>query len=164
MTQHPDTNKRTESVFFYLTPEDKKKFDASKDNYDLQLSIINQYFESEKNWIKSEMQQIDDNLLQYRALMLKTREAVKEAHKEHYDKINDFWDDISKSIPSFRQKVENINKELKPIVSELQQIKTLINDTSTYSLERIMLLVDKFSSMTEKDKEFFMVLFEHSKK
>ena len=163
MKENPNIQERTESVWFHLTKEDKIQFEANKDNYDLQLNIINKYFESEKKWIKDEMQQIDDNLLQYRALLLKTREVVKEAQSEHYDKINEFWDEISKGIPSFNVKIKNITKELSPILSELGKIKDLINSVSTYQLDNIMKLVNTFSNMPKKDKEFFMILFEHSK-
>ena len=163
MKENPNTKEHTEYTSVYLTKEDKVQFEANKDNYDLQLNIINKYFTSEKKWIKDEMQQIDDNLLQYRALLLRTREAVKEAQNEHYDKINDFWDEIAKGIPSFKDKVEKITEKISPILFELEKIKNMLNNVSTYQLEGIMKLVSTFSNMSNKDKEFFMILFEHSK-
>lgn len=155
------TDKRTEYVSFRVTPEDKKKIEAQNESYKLQIAIINEGFLSEKNWIKNELSTLDDNILQYRAMLLKTREAVLAAQKEHSDKLNEMWDEIAQGIPSFKSKVERIVSELKPISESITQINATIKNQSTYQIESLQKVVESFSRMSETDKQLFNVLLNH---
>ena len=154
---------RTETVFLSVTPHVKRQIEAAKDNKELQLSIVKEMFELEKNWLKQELQQMDDDLLQYRALLLKMREAYKEAQQEHYNKVNDLWDEISKSVPSFTKKVESLVKELEPVTIALTAIKNQTDSVNTWKAKEIIEMVNLVSNMTPEKIEMFNLLVNYSK-
>ena len=65
---------KTEYVPLYVTPEDKRRIEASRDNYALQMEIVKEIFATDKSFLKTEMEQVQDELLKYRALLLTIRQ------------------------------------------------------------------------------------------
>ncbi len=161
-----ETNQKEEREYYsaYLPKSLVKKLQDAKSNYAIEKSIIDDFIGSEKHFMKIEMGQMDREVLEYKLYLIKIREALKEAHEDHSNKLNEFWEEISKDLPSFKKKTQEIVKELEPIKEEVEKIKILIDKTSTYSINNTLELVTKITEMSVEQKDMFKFLMENYKK
>lgn len=152
---------RNEYVSLRVTKKEKESIEAQKDNYGLQLEIIKTIFSSEKNFLQTEMSGLEDELLKYRALLLTVRQEYKKAQDEHCAKLEEFWSEIAKGLPSLKEKVAGIASELTPIIQTLGTVKKELDTVSTYRIKDLMELVSKFQEMNDEGRKMFTYLTEN---
>jgi hypothetical protein len=133
------------------------------DNYNLQLEVIKQYFDGEKSFIRTQFSEMDESVLSYRAYLLKIREAFAAAQNENNDKHNAIWEEIGKGVPSLKEKVGAIMKELLPLQNDIQIISKAVDQVSTYKLENMLKIVKEVRNMSAEEVKMFTMLAENFK-
>lgn len=151
---------RNEYVSLRVTKEEKIRIEASQDNKTIQLEIIKEIFQSEKNWLQTELSQLDEELIKYRALLITIRQEYRKAQEDHCKQLETFWADLSNGLPSFRTKVSEITKELNPLLDVVKQFDKDFKDISTYRIKDMLELVQKFQGMNTEGMEMFKSLVE----
>lgn len=157
-------DKRTEWVSVRMTPEDAKRYKDNSDNYKIQMEIIDEFFVKEKKSLKYDLEQLDGQVLEYRTILLKTRQSLQEAMTEHAKKAEEFWDEIWRSVPSFREKVKSLAEIIRPVVDDVKSLSAAVKGVETYDLEKLTRVVQQFSSMGPKEMEMFKLLVDTYKK
>lgn len=157
-------NKDKEFISLYLPKDLIKQLEGFKDNYKLQSDVIKTFYESEKNNLKQELSQLDDELLKYKAYLLKSRELYKEASDLHYQKLEEFWNEVYKGLPEFKNKVKNISDSLIPLTEELSKVKKAIEGISTYEIKNLIEIVTLVDNLSPEKIKMFNYLIDNFKK
>jgi predicted phage tail protein len=151
-------DERTESVFVYVTPQVKREFDMAKDNKTLQDNIIRNHFQSETDWLKQEMQEMDEVTLKYRAKLLNIKDNFAEAQEGYVEQIGEIINVASSTFSkldavgkNLHNKVEESSKLVKNLAEQIQYI-------NVDRLDRLLDSVEKFERMTTEQKKLIEML------
>ena len=109
-------------------------------------NIILQYLDESKNEVKSNLETLDEDVLQYKALMVKAKNAFKEAKEEQLSQSYEIWEDFDKELVSVRSKVEEMKNTISPIKSEIEDIKKLLDGVSSWEIEKFLEVIKEVSN------------------
>jgi len=152
-------DKSVDGIELLLTPLSK-----ITDEHAIKLSeLINDIFTREKKWKKGELEQLDEEALQYRAILSKTREKFNEAYQEHLTKQEEFWQSLYTGLPTFQDKVQKILKEFIPITEGIKQIDVQLQGVSKYRLDDMLQIVRIIENLKPEQLAMFNMLVENFK-
>ena len=133
---------KSQAEFFKALEDDTKRGDFV-------LSLI----EKTKKQMINDVENLDDDLLQYKSFVLRYSREFKKAYDEQSINIEKLWEDCTKPADEVRSKANKIKDEIKGIQKLVDETKEQIKSIDFYGIERVIALIDRFNSMTERDKE-----------
>lgn len=125
---------------------------------------ILKYAEETKNSLKLDTENMDEEIIQYRAYMIKARNAFEKAKNEELDAFYAIWEKYDEDCSKIRIQVDKAKKELTPLLEELKAVKKEISTIETWGFERLGEAIQKLSSLYGENKEMFMFLVNNYKK
>jgi predicted RNase H-like nuclease (RuvC/YqgF family) len=142
---------------------------ATKVNYVTDAEALNReilnYVEETKKDLRINIESMEEDIILYRAQMIKARDSFKQAKEEQLDANYKLWEEYDVEIGKLRVKVSKFAEELKPLKQELDEIKKQMDSINKWGLEdlikTIKLLNETNYGETEKILKF---LFENYKK
>lgn len=125
--------------------------------------ILQKYIEDTKRNIKLDLDGLNDDVLQYKALMSKYHRMMK----ENYDQIQDVGYEIFKEFEAKKPKFENKMKEFvnaaKPVNEMLKSIQDSLVKIDDWQINKLFSIVEKVANMSDKEKDIFKFLMEYGK-
>jgi hypothetical protein len=149
---------RSEYVSIYVTPSLKREFELAKDNKSLQEGIIKQFLTTEKDWLNSELKDIDEATVKYSAKLIGIKDAFSKCQDAYILEVESV---VKKANDTFRKLdtvTESTNKSIERTKSNLHGMLTQISAIDFYKVERLLELVNKINSMSDKDLELIKKL------
>lgn len=125
---------------------------------------ILKYVEQTKNSLKLDTESMDEEIIQYRAYMIKARNSFEQAKNEELEAFYAIWEKYDQDISKIRVQVTKAKEELKPLLEELKTVKKEIQTVETWGFERLGEAIQKLSSLYGENKEMFMFLVKNYKK
>ena len=125
--------------------------------------IVQSFLDESKRDIKNSLECLEDDVLEYKALMTKAKVAFREAKEEQLQASYELWEKFEEDLPSVEEKITKLINKLKPVERQLSQINDLLNGLSFYSIENAMELIGKINQMTSETKNIFKFLLENYK-
>lgn len=101
---------------------------------------------------------LDTTLLEMKLHAQKVRDTYKQAVDEELEKTNTLWDECDEKIYDSRTKIKQVANSFKDLNKEIEKLESNLNKLPLYQIERVMELMDKFNSYSDKDKELLKVL------
>lgn len=149
-------SKRTECVFFHVTPEVKAEIEMYDDDDKMKEEIIRQYITREKDWLNESLEDFDKSELIYKCALVKIKDSFKKAQEEYADDISKLYDMAyvkNKQLREELEKPEKMINELKEKVDEINSVlgSLRISDT-TQKLESFISLIERFNNLSSDDK------------
>lgn len=140
-----------------------KKVKAATDAKAIEREIV-KYVEETKENMRIDIESMDEDIVQYRAYMIKARDAFKKAKDEELAAFYGLWEEYDKDLGKVRQYVTKAKEELKPFLEELQKVKSEINKIDTWGIEKLGDAISKLSSLHGQSKEMVEFLLKNYKK
>ena len=157
--------KRTEYVGLYLTPTMAKQLKEADDNETLKDKIIKDFVTNETNWLKDEVQNMDEITTIYRAKLLTIKDNFSKAQDIYVEEIEKLLNVSYESLSPLGDKFVSLQKDVEHVKANIESASKLIDDLSKkvgyidYSrLERLLDAVDRFNSMGEYEKELIKLI------
>jgi len=154
---------RTECFTMWVTPEVAKELAIAKDNVSLRDDIIKRFVAGEKSWLETEMVEIDEQTIRYRAKLLGIRDAFQKAQDGYVSEIEAI---AAKATETFG-KVSGFTKELSQhserALSEVRKVSEAIGYVNVDRLEKLLALVERFNTMTSEEKKLITLLISGNK-
>jgi len=151
MISETKKEERSEYCSIYVTPTVKKEFDAAKDNQALKEQIIKQFLAVEKDWLTSELKEIDEATVKYSAKLIGIKDAFRKNHDAYVNEI----EEISKTAYDTFRKIDlisvNTDKSIQYSKERLSDLMKQINSIDFHKIERMLDLVNKINSMSDHD-------------
>lgn len=107
---------------------------------------IVKYVEQSKRNFKIEIESIDEDILQYRAFMIKAKNAFKEAKDEQLQASYDLWEKYEDDLTKIRDYVSTAKQAVTPLKQELDEIKRLMQEIDKYGIKDLLELIKEINS------------------
>ena len=160
-----EREERSEYVGLYTTPSMAKKIRESNDNDVLKDKIIKDYITNETDWLKSEMQDMDDITTIYRAKLLTIKENFSKAQYIYIKEIEDLMSKSDEALKPINGKFLGIEKRIETMKNGISYASDMIRELSSkigyidYSrIERLLDAIDRFNKMDESEKELIKLV------
>ena len=88
----------------------------------------------------------------------KVRDTYKQTVDEELEKTNTLWEECDEKIYASRTKIAKVTTSFIDLNREVEKLRINLNDLPLYQIERIMELLDKYNSYSDKDKELLRIL------
>lgn len=163
----------SEKVYFscYTKKEFADKLEAmikGKD-FDVEVGIesfqefIAKLKEDAKKEFKNNLESIDEDIVLFRAYMLKAKESYRKTLQEECDSMYALWEEFNKKRDENKKKVNEILSDLLPIKTALTEIKDLINNIDNaapkWQLKDVVETFSMLHNMLENTKNTELVKF-----
>lgn len=149
---------RSEYIGIYVTPEFKKHLDLVKDNTSLRDTLINQFFEGEKEWMEQEIKGIDEQTIKYRAKLLQIKDNFSQAQQSYVEEIDKIYESGNKTLKDLDKRVSDIQQQISFAKEQLGGLSKSIISIHTGGLEKLLDLVDRYNKMGDDEKTLIMAL------
>ena len=161
---------RSTYVGIYTTPELAKQLEDVKDNQYLQEKILKQFVESETNWLKEEIQNIDEITTIYRAKLVYIKDGFSKA-KDIYveeieklsDEISDAFEPLKKKFAILRGQFDSSRECFENLAGTIKRFGANLGYIDIERIERLLDLVDRYNRMSDKEKEFLKLFITENK-
>ena len=161
---------RSTYVGIYTTPELAKQLEDVKDNQYLQEKILKQFVESETNWLKEEIQNIDEITTIYRAKLVYIKDGFSKA-KDIYveeieklsDEISDAFEPLKKKFAILREQFDSSRECFENLAGTIKRFGANLGYIDIERIERLLDLVDRYNRMSDKEKEFLKLFITENK-
>jgi len=153
-----ESTEKNEYVSIWVDKETKRNFEAMNGNKALQETLIKEFLLSEKGYMKEEMKAIDEMTIEYAAKLIKIKENFKAKHMAYVDEVNEIYTMADKKLKDIQQPVERLSKEVENSYQKVKSLFDKIQTLNIYPFEQMLNLIDRYNSMTDKDKEIFKII------
>lgn len=124
------------------------EINAYKDPFSDEVStLMEKYLDDSKNEWKISLESLEEDLLMYRGLMVKTKKEFEAAKNEQCSAAYELWEKIEKEVPKTEAKIDNLIKLFDPLEKKLDKLNNSLAKINTYQIERFSELVAKLDSI-----------------
>ena len=151
------------SVYLYLPESQAKKLEALKEG-DLE-NFIFEYIQQSKKELSIQLDEMDEDIIQYKAAMIDARKKFKAAKEEMLEANYAMWEEFDEQKKSIRSKAEEVVEELKPLTEKLSEIVVLINSIEKWKIEGFLETINKIKdSLYGENKNIIEFLVKNYKR
>ena len=144
-------------VSLWVDAETEKRYNQLKGTIP-DDDILQQYINETQKQIKFDLEELDYEILQYKAKVSKWHKTIKEAYDELRNKSYEIFETFDEARPSFNRKMEEFIASAKPVKSILNDIEKSIANINTWQIDKLLELISKISQMSVKEKEILKFL------
>lgn len=163
-----EKEEKSEYVGLYVTPTFAKELKLAGDNEKLKQDVLKRFITNETDWLKEEMKSIDEITLTYSAKLITLRdnfEKVQNGYVEEIEKMCDMqfkaFKPIEENFKKLQQEALSITLQAKQINEEISKINRTIGYIDYSKLEKLLLLVEKYNTMSDTEKELIKMLLKN---
>lgn len=160
-----EKEERSEYVGLYVTPTFAKELKLAGDNDKLKQDVLKRFITNETDWLKEEMKSIDEITLTYSAKLITLRdnfEKVQSGYVEEIEKMCDMqfkaFKPVEDNFKKLQQEAKIITLQAEETYKEISKIDKAIGYIDYTKLEKLLLLVEKYNTMSDKEKELIKML------
>ena len=163
-----EKEERSEYVGLYVTPTFAKELKLAGDNEKLKQDVLKRFITNETDWLKEEMKSIDEITLTYSAKLITLRdnfEIVQSGYVEEIEKMCDMqfkaFKPVEDNFKKLQQEAKIITLQAEDTYKEISKIDKAIGYIDYSKLEKLLLLVEKYNTMSDKEKELIKMLLKN---
>lgn len=149
-------------------PEEFAKQYNDIESEEEKLKVFKAFLETVSTKSKEEfrinLEGLQEDVAIYNGLMLQAKKAFSDALSEQLSGSYKLWEEVSKQIPSTREKIECLKDEIRPITEELKSIESLLKNISTFQLEKTVEVISSVSRLDQRNMEILLRLIENNEK
>lgn len=110
-----------------------------------QGDLVLEYVEQSKRDLKTSLESLEDDVIQYKAQMISARKKFEEAKNAELDANYAMWEKFDVEKSTLKRKVGDAVGELKPLVDELNNVKKLMGEIRSYDIENLVKLINQLN-------------------
>ena len=132
----------------WVPKELAEKIKAYNDPFhDKVVNLMEKYIDESKDEWKINLKLLEEDLVMYRGLMVKTKKEFEKAKNEQCSAAYELWGKFEKDLPKTQEKIDKAVKLLNPLEEKLNTIVTSIKQINTFDIERLVKLISKLDSI-----------------
>ncbi len=132
-----------------------KKAEEGGEDYE---NLVISYLDESNREVRNNLELLEEDVLQYRGLMVKAKQEFKKAKEEHLQASYEVWEEFDKELPSISEKVQKLTDEVKPIKEAADELKDTLNSISLYNLKELADVIEKISNYLSYNSETGKIL------
>ena len=118
--------------------------------------------ENKKIDVKCQIESLEEDVLLFKGIGIKYKTELEKVYNEQSNQLEKIWEDFNASDKIAKQS-QKIKNALSPIVETIKSINKELDSVSTYKIENLISVIEKFNHMTESDKKLLEVLLNSQK-
>ena len=96
---------------------------------------------------------LEENFLSFKLHSKKVRDEYEKAVTEEISKTEKVWEKCDELIANSKPSIAKVTNQLLDLKKSISEIDKALDVISVYKAEKVIELIDKVNSMSEKDKE-----------
>lgn len=124
---------------------------------------IDMYFEESKKKIRGNLEALEEDVIQYKASMMKAKQAFREAKEEQIKASYAMWEKMDDEMPRLEEKVKQAIRRIEPFIETLEKANNLIRFINTYQFERFFEQVSEIDRIYKENPGIFEFMMKHYK-
>lgn len=164
-----EKEKRTEYVGLYVTPTMAKQLKEADSNDELKDKILKQFVTNETDWLKDEVQNMDEITTIYRAKLLTIKDNFTKAQDIYVDEIGKLCNVSYDALKPLGDKFKTMQDEVELVKNKIDSASKMVESLSSkigyidYSrIERLLDAIDRFNKMSDSEKELIRLVLAQS--
>lgn len=148
-------------VSLYVSKEKAEEFNKLKGVVH-DDDIIQQYLDETKRDIKIDLDSLNDDILQYKAMASKWHKEMSKAYDSQVEKTELLFEKFDEQRPFFNEKVDQLKHAIQPVNSMIKDLEISMSKINSWKIEKLLDLINKISMMSGREKEMlkFLMTFE----
>lgn len=143
-----ETKEKTELV--WLPESLAKKVKDLTDARQLENEIL-KYVSDFKLSLRTDMEQVDDDIIRYKASMIKAKQMFREAFEEQMAEFENMWATHADDLAAIKRKAAQIKEVITPIKAELQSLKEEMRYVNQWDIKSLLDIVERVSDLLGRD-------------
>lgn len=99
---------------------------------------------------------LEENFLNFKLHSKKVRDEYEKAVTEEISKTEKVWEKCDEMIANSKPSINKVTNQLLGLKKSISEIDKALDIISVYKAEKVIELIDKVNSMSEKDKEILL--------
>lgn len=141
-----------EKELIWVTKEQAKVFNELNSESN-QKNLVDELILVRKIDIQNSIECLDDDLLRFKAFTLNYKTELKKVYDEQDKLLEALWETHDSKIYELKQKITQLKPELQKINNQIEEVNKIMNGVSTYSMDKLIEVVNKVNNMSESDKK-----------
>ena len=134
--------KQEEKELVWLPKSLAKKVEALKDSD----NFVEEYIRQSRREIETNLDSFDNEIINYKANMIKARKDFKIAVDEMLEANYKVWESMDEDRKSIVSQAEKMIESLRPLKSELNEISNLMNKINKWGVKDLVDMVNHLNS------------------
>lgn len=106
---------------------------------------------------------LDENVLRFKLHAQQTRDSYEKTVQEEVDKSYELWEKCEDLRSKAKKKIDAMLPDIKTVSEELRRLNESMDKISTYRIDKLFELINKFNNMSEEDKNVLVKLLNYEK-
>jgi uncharacterized coiled-coil DUF342 family protein len=136
----------------WVTKEQAKIF-KDLDSESNQKNFVDELITRRKIDIQNSIECLDDDLLRLKAFALTYKTELKKVYEEQDKALEELWESHDVKIYESKEKIKQLKPELQSITNQINEVNKVMNDVSTYNIDKLIEVVHKVNNMSDNDKK-----------
>ena len=153
-----ENEEKTEIVSLWVDKKTKLNLEAAKDNKSLQEEIAKRFVKTELDWMEGEMKFIDEATIIYKSKLIAIRENFGKAQDLYVEEIAKIYTKANNTFKKLDKISEGVSLNIESAFAKIEALNKKIEYINPSNLERLLNTIDRYNSMTGKEKELIKLL------
>ena len=153
---------RSEVISMWVTPSVAEKVKEYEDNVKEREQIVLQYLNKGKEQLKIEINYIKQSLGFYKELADNLKSCFEKVEKEFKQSLQEIYETTEEDyVKMCRRNIDFINKvenSVNKAKEKMKDLQTSVRDCNVYGADKLLEVVERFSEMSEKEKDLLSKL------
>ena len=153
---------RSEIISMWVTPSVAEKVKEYEDNIKEREKIVLEYLNKGKEQLKFEINYIKQSLGFYKELTDNLKSCFEKVEKEFKQSLQEIYGTTEEDyVKMCRRNIDFINKvenSVNKAKEKMKDLQTSVRDCNVYGADKLLEVVERFSRMSEKEKDLLSKL------
>jgi len=127
-----------------------------------QAKVFLKAIEDKKLDVKYQIESLDEDVLLFKGLGIRYKNELEKVYNEQSLQLEKMWEDFNCG-DKIGEQVRKITSNMSPVVEMMKSINKEFDSVSTYKVENLISVIEKFNDMTVKDKKLLEILLNSQK-
>lgn len=165
-----EKEERSEYVGLYMTPSMAKQIKEANNNEQLKEKLLRQFITNETDWLKDEINEMDDVTVRYRAKLLTIKDRFSEAQGIYVTEIESLLNKTDQALSPLSGRFNSLKKEIESAKDDAVNLSKVVDELYSKAsridssrIERLLDAIDRFNKMSDSEKELIRLIISTEK-
>jgi len=145
----------------WVTTELKEALDKASSDEE-QTKIFLKVIEDKKIDVKYQIESLEEDVLLFKGIGIRYKIELEKIYNEQSLQLEKMWEDLNCG-DKIEKQVRKIRSTLSPVIETMKSINKEFDSISTYKVENLISVIEKFNNMTATDKKLLEILLNSQK-
>jgi archaellum component FlaC len=139
-----------EKEYVYLDKRVAEKI-KNLDSVEHQLEVIGNILEERKKDMRIDMENLDDDMLQFKAFSAKYRQELEKVYEEQQNKAYKLWEKYNEELPRVREALKPVIDEVNKLTDIVDALNKKLTAISSWEVKELSTLLDILQHLSTKN-------------